>query len=334
MANSLIWGDLPKYNDEAFTGIFESLSQNLQIFNEASRNAIMVMPNVFSRGEFKKRSFFKSLASGGAAFRNPTVQATATPVTMSGGQEIGVKTFLSFNANPFLSEIRDNFGTNDPAEFMFLLGQITLSEAIQSIYIQIAAASLVGAFKSTTLAASAVHDGSAGVLSVAAINSAKKLFGDMQKNIKVLFGRGHHPNDLIANQITDKIPDTGMATIYDGLPATLGYPFIVSDESTLADDGTSASGDEIDWVFGLTEGAVKIEEIGVPSLTTHVSADKTNQELQISLEWEAIVTLKGMAFSTSAARPGKADLLTASNWSLAASSVKRGPGVGIKTVQG
>lgn len=325
-------GDLPTYDHLIRNGMMEAIAQNLDIFNAAGNNTLNIVPAQEMSGDFKKEMFVSSFEASAVRFRDPTSQASQTPTSISSGELIGVRTFQ----NCFIEVTNDTARESGAAsidEFAFMLGQ-GLYRAQRLAYLKLACSALVGVFKAASMS-SAVFDTTGvgnGKLTVTALNEARKPLGDAQQVLRSILSRGIHSNNLLGAQITDKFPDLGMLTIYQGTHGTLGLPMIVSDESVLTDENTSsASTDDFDWVFQLVTNAITLEEVeGTRNLLVVPQAGRTNQSVEINLEWSTVVNARGMKW-TGAGKPSTdAAIATGTNWALSAASIKNGPGVAIK----
>ena len=112
-------GDISIYENEYHTGLIEGIAQNINLFNEASRGAV-IFDTQYSRGDHTKYDFIKDTASA-LVYRDRTSVAAATDQKTESGEIIAPKVALTFG--PFL-ELEDKWLTRGDSvnNFAYVVG--------------------------------------------------------------------------------------------------------------------------------------------------------------------------------------------------------------------
>ncbi len=273
------------YHEEFFGGLVEVLQQNADAFNQASNNAIRLVP-MAHRGDYEKESFFKEITAL-VSRRDPTSTAAATDAAFVQGEQVSVK--LSRKIGPVANTL-DSFRkiATDPSEFSFLLGQ-QYGQAVALDYLSSALTALVAAITNqSALNYDATGDTPATLTHTALVNGFST-FGDAHDRIVCLVMHSKPYFDLIKQSIADKVFEVAGATIYSGTPATFGKPVIVTDDPALKTPGSPNTYS----VLALVEGAADVYESEEREIASELVTGKENLVLRIQGEYAFTLRLKG-----------------------------------------
>ncbi|HYD52924.1 MAG TPA: major capsid protein [Gemmatimonadaceae bacterium] len=310
------------YHEEFYGGVFESLQQNVQIFNEASRGAL-VLTSEMLKGDYEKESFLTALA-GVIARRDTTSTADATAILMAMEELISVK--LNRRVGP-IEQTLDAWRkvASDQQEMSFVIGQMVGQHKATDY-----ANTLVAAINAALSGQAAVNHTVAGTMNHLALVQGLAKFGDRASKIIAWVMHSKPYFDLVGQSITDKIVNVADVAIYEGTPATLGRPVIVTDSASLID---TAPTPDTYATLGLVAGAGIAKESESQDIIGEVVTGKNNLIFRIQGEHAFNVGLKGFKWDVTngGANPLDAAVATASNWDKVATDNKDLPGVRIVT---
>lgn len=316
------------YEEQFFAGMFEVLEQNVNAFNEASNGAIRLVTD-FHRGDFEQESFFK-VPSGLISDRNITSTAAVSDTPLTQGEEKAPKTNKKIGP---VANTLDSFKkiSQDPSIMSFILGQQVAPE-IQGAFLGSAMSALVGVYSVAGIASNLVHDATDGSLESVDLIRGMSKFGDAAGRIRLWVMHSKPYFDLMVNQTAAKLLEVTAGVLYEGTPATLGKPVLVTDEPALFSTGssTASSADDEYFTFGLVGDAVAVKESEDRTIFSEIVTGKENLLLRYQGEFAYTVDVKGATFSGSA-NPADSALATAGNWSQAAADKRSMPGVAIKS---
>lgn len=326
-------------DDEYFhTGMVEGVTQNLDVFNAVSNNAVRLVNEVFP-GHYNQRIMYKSLEDAWTR-RNITVNTAITSGDTKKVEEItqiGVK----FNAKMYLEQTLDSFRKNfDPAgkgDYQEISRMIGMATAVGRLKQQVnqallaARAALIGQAASlhTPTVSSANYSGK---LNSGDLNTARAKLGDASGKVKVLVMHSKSYFDLVGNQVADAVTGVSDFNLREGTPLTYGIPVLVTDSSALtATIGSGSSAYTAYYTLGLVEDAVVVT---VSERETMYAELKTGYEnLQMVLQGEGAHNLEVKGFKWDVANggvnPTETAMGTTTNWDLASSSVKNRAGFAI-----
>lgn len=317
------------YEDQFFGGMYEVLDQNIDAFNGATNGAI-ILRNDRSKGKFSQESFFK-LPTGVIADRDPTATTDAAVTGLTQGE------FVSPKVNKRIGPVENTFDSFkkvglDMETMSFVAGQ-QIAPEVQASFLNSGLSALVGSYKAASLSAltyTATGESTPTLTPAHLIRGMSKM-GDQAQRIGLWVMHSAPFYDLMAQQVADKLLEVSAGILYGGTPATFGKPVFVTDAPSLYDAGTSASGDEVYYTFGLVPGAIDVNESEERSALIEPVGGKNNLIMRVQGEYAFNVGVKGCTWNTATSNPTDAQLATAANWSLAASSTKSAAGVRIVT---
>lgn len=316
--------DMVIYQAEFQTGMVESITQFLAAFNEASRGAIVLVPNAL-KGHYSKGAFFKDV-SGLVSRRDITSTGAATILPMTQDEQIGVK--LNRKIGPV-------------AQTLDAMKKAGLSQADASrVFGEMAATRKMKDMLNSALIAceTAIQNVSANNLDITgestktatpdALNRTLAKFGDNAQAIVCWIAHSKVDFDIVGKLISDKV--TGLAdlvTLGGPIPAYLGRNRIVTDSPALTDANGSAT--DTYNTLGLVAGAVKVEESEEETYFTQVLGGAENLYQIFQAEYAYNVTVKGHKWDTTngGINPADAALGTTTNWDKVASDDKNCAGV-------
>ena len=319
MAGTL--SDFKIYNEEFFGGFNEVVQQNSGVFNEASVNAMRLVPRML-KGEFEKESFFKAVETL-VSHRNPTSVSSVNPAKLEQGEMVGVK--LNRKIGPAMQTM-DAFKKIqvDPGEFSFILGQQAGEEALRD-YVNTGALAVSTAISTQSSLITDATSEQVKTLRAEYLIRAMSKMGDRSQRIRAWVMHSKPWFDLMEGQVADKVTNIADVVIYGGSPGTLGRPVIITDSPFLV-NYDSAEVAESYKVLGLTEDAVVMNQSEDETILSDIELGKENIIMQYQGEYAYNIRLKGFAYD-GGPNPDDADLGDAASWDFVMHDVKLGPGV-------
>lgn len=316
--------DLVIYNDQFNLGFYETVQDQIDIFNAASLNTIQLL--TFMTEGLRDTGRFWDLTDGHYR-RTLGSFADHTPANFAQAEEKAVKIF---DAIHYAAGIEDMVVAGyDPAVIARLFGRAVAEQKLLH-YRDTAMAALVGAFKQTELQAGGTHelvlDATAGGISGSVLNNAKRLMGDAAGRIRAWVMHSSVYFDLIGDQLASDSSDLAYMTVVSGTPATLNMPVIYVDSPALINENGSLP--DTYNVFGLVEGAVRVEEQSAGRTLINEEIGN-NQYLDLHHEYSYNIRLKGVSYVSATDNPSNAVLSTATPWSVTRASKKSLLGVQI-----
>lgn len=313
--------DFKIYDEQFYGGQYEFLSQNLNLFNEASAGAF-VLESELVKGQFEREAFLKNLA-GSTTRRDPTSVAGVADSKLTMDEFVGVKVNGRFG--PFNQSL-DAWKkvAEDPEEFSLIMGRV---------YAQ---AKLMDQVNTAVAAITAALRGQANLLKTVAntvkhgdIVSGLALFGDNADKIACFVMHSKQYYDLVGQAITDKIFGVANVTIYAGTVATFGKPTVVIDAPGLITAGAPNTYN----LLALVPGAVMVKESEKDTIISQPVTGVENIGMRIQGEYAMNVSLKGMKWDSvgAGAHPTDALLATSASWIKAVAQDKQLPGVILNT---
>jgi hypothetical protein len=315
--------DFVIYQEEFFGGMSETLTQETEIFNSASNNCIRLVPAAL-KGDYNKESFITSIGNL-VTPRDTTSIADATQLIASQLEYIGVKVARKIGPVANTLDSWRKIGA-DASEMSFLLGQ-QWGKAVAVDYVDVACGAAANALENV---AALKHDGTAGVISHASLNSALAKFGDAANNIDCLVMHSKVYFDLIDASITANVFGVGGVSIVEGTVATFGRPVIITDSSGLID--TSGASD-VYTTLGLVQNGIVIQESESREIVSDTVTGLENLVMRIQGEYAFNLNIKGFQWdiANGAANPNAAALNLGTNWDQKAADVKSCAGVALTT---
>ena len=316
--------DMVIYDVEFFSAITETVQQSSEDI-EASANGTIRMISNNQKGDFEKSSFFKNI-DGLIRNRDPNSTGDADVKSLTQDELVAVK--INRGVGPVRQSI-DSFKKigEDPSSMSFYVG----AQMAPAVVLDMVNTGVLAITTAMSSVAGMVHDvvaGSADVktLNPIHLNDAFRKLGDRQGRVRALVMHSKSFNDLVGNQILEKVTGLSDTAVYGATPGTLNRPVYVTDSPALViEDGVSA-GVHAYRVLGLTEDALIINESEERTVMALPKTGGDNLAIEIQADLSYTVGVKGFAY-TSAASPDDTVLGNTANWAYRYSDIKNGPGV-------
>jgi hypothetical protein len=316
--------DFKVYQEYFQTGIVETLTQNSNAFNAASRGAIR-LSTASLRGDYAYRAFFETI-SGLASRRDTTSVSTATDLAITQDEFISVK--LSRKLGP-VAQTMDAFakamGNRSAEEMNILLGN-QVAKAMQVEMLNSTLTAGVAALNNQsdvkyTIAAS-------GTMTTAGLVSGLAKFGDAADRIVCWVMHSKVYYDLVAAQISANIDGVSNFNVATGTPVTLNRPVLISDSASLTGGSPTNY-----YTLGLTADALQVENSEEERMIVEPVTGLENLVVRMQGEYAYNLGVKGFKWDVSngGANPADAALATGSNWDVASTSYKDFGGVIIQS---
>lgn len=322
--------DFKVYQDQFQAGVVETLVQNTDAFNAASKGAI-TLTTVSRRGDYSQEAFFKNIANV-ISRRDTTSVSAATDLAMTQDEWVSVK--LNRKIGP-VGQTRDAFrkimAGRTAEEMSLILGQIS-GKAMQGDMLDTALLGCRAALanQSTNLFTVA----SSGTLATASLVSGLALMGDQASQVGIWVMHSKPYYDLVQAQITANTLDVSNFAISNGAPVTMNRPVLVTDSSSLAVASGSGSTATVDYyTLGLTSGAIICENTEEEELVVMDITGLENLVVRYQGEYAYNLGIRGFKYdiTNGGANPLATALATGSNWDPSRASSKDFAGVVIKS---
>lgn len=321
--------------EEQFHGAFvETIQQNVDAFNEASRGALMFDTREL-QGQYEQESFFDEVSN--IARRDPTNDSSNTPAAtaLTLDEFIGVK--LHRRNGPYEWNISAaNLAGFDPEEFSLAVGEQAAVAIPQEMLDRV-----LGALeaKLDNIAALSVDREAASPSTLRTVDLANGLknFGDKASSIICWVMHSVPFFDLLIEQLGSSASTVatmpwGMS-LFEGTPVTLNRPVIVTDSTSLISLADESTGEPVYSTLGLTRRAAQATLSEMPlAVAEGPITGSDNLFIRWQSEYGYNVKLRGCEYNTgNGANPTDADVANASNWTTQVADNKLLPGVIIKT---
>lgn len=315
--------DLIKFNSQVYTTLTETVDQQVQAFNEASNNALMLAPSNANVGDFSLEASFKLIA--GLVRRRDVNNGTdpVSPTRLQQLQAVSVK--VASGTPPVVFE---------PAQYRWIqqnpdLAALTIGE-------QLAAAQLQDMVNTCVRCCVAALSGNADVVhditaetektpTIAALVKAAGKFGDRSSSIVTWVAHSKTMNDIWQDALKN-----GQQLFKYGDVAVMEDPFgrriIMTDSPALAVDSTY-------YTLGLTRQAALVQPNNDFEAAMETVTGTQNIQRIYQAEWSYNVGMLGYSWDTvnGGSSPTDAALGTSANWQKNVTSNKDTAGVLLKS---
>ena len=304
------------FHDQFFGGMQEVLTQNANVFNEASNGCIRLIADPH-RGDFQEESFMSRTASL-VTRRDITSVAAVTSLGNSQALERRVK------LNQKIGPVEDTLDAwrkigSDQEEMSLKLGEQT-GVAAQVRNLNLAITAVEAAIDGQT----DLEFTATGTLDYGELADGLQKLGDNAGNVRCWVMHSKVATDLLKQAISDKITDVANIAIINGSIFSLGRPIVVTDSSALI-----VAGSPNNFVtLGLVENGVIVRMSEEQEIATELVTGLENLTFRIQGEYAITVGCKGFRFATTV-NPTDAQLATSSNWTKVAASHKSLAGIRI-----
>lgn len=323
------------YNEFVHAGLVETLTQNSDAFNAASRGAI-VLSSVNRRGDFAYESFFANTANLVTRRITEGTGSTSTVEDLALSQDEHISVKINRKIGPVANTL-DSFkkiqtGPYNENALNFAIG-VQAAKAMQVDQVNSAIRALRAGLYNKSDAKFDVP--SNGTLKTTSLVSGLSKRGDASDAVILWVMHSKAYFDLVQYQITptnngDLIAN---AAVVAGSPTTLGRPVLIIDSPALVSStGGSNPVDEY-YTLGLTANAGRVEDSEETTVVSEFVTGAENLMVRYQGEFAYNLALKGFKWDvqTGGKNPSDATVGTGSNWQVAMTSVKDWGGVAIKS---
>lgn len=313
--------DMQVFEEYAYGAATETISQKVDLFNQASRGAITLV-TAANEGDYSSETFWKNIAG---LMRRRNAYGTGAVAAVALQQDAMTSVKVAGGTPPVeFTPAQLTWIQKNPEEAGVVIGE-QMGIGMTADYIN-SAIRVAGAAIGNN--ATLVQDGSAATVARGGMVDASAKFGDRSGNIAVWVMHSKIIHDLFKENITNanRLFDIGSVNLMeDGF----GRLMLMTDSPDLVTSGTP----DIYASLGLVEGAVSIEDNG--DLFTNVQTINGDENIKRSMQAEYTFNAKVKGYSWDKANGGKsptdAALATGSNWDKVATDDKDTAGVMLKT---
>jgi len=285
------------------TGYLERKQDNLDVFNGASANSI-ILTNEMVQGDYSASAFYK--IGGSIAHRDVNSVSAVTTEKISMDEMVGIKTPWKYGPYATTEEAFKRRGKS-PAEFSMLIGQ-DMADATSEGFIAYALGSLEAAIRSN---ASMVTTGDLAVEGKKILTKGLRTMGDKFGAVALWVMDSAMYLDIVDEAIDNKLFEEAGVVVYGGVPGTMGKPVLVTDKCPA------------NTIFGLNQGAVTVKESQAPATRAYPIDGQENLTIGYRGEGTANIEVLGYKWKDKATiNPTTAQLSASSNWEKYATSNK------------
>lgn len=308
------------FQDEVYTSTTELVAQEVDKFNAASNGAI-ILSTAMNQGDFTKEAYYKAI-SGLVRRRDPYDRSsTVSAVDVDHLLKVSVKVAGGtppINIDPdLLAWIQ-----RSPDEFAQVISEQLAKGMLQDMLDSALGAAVAAIRNADVAGARTIYDGSAAAASLANLNNTAALFGDRAPLLRAWVMHSTPCHSIYGAAITNsnRLFEFGTVQVReDGF----GRPLIVTDSSSLIDSGSPGGYSTL----GLQAGGIMVQQNDDFLANIQTSNGKENISRTYQAEWSYNIGLKGYQWNTSVKAPTDAELVTETNWTKIATSVKDTAGV-------
>ena len=313
--------DLKVFDRQIYTARTETIDQQVQLFNEASRGAIMLSPSADNQGDFSMEASFRAIA--GLVRRRDVYngQAAVPPTRLVHLQNNSVKVPAGTPPVQF-----------EPGQYAWILRD--QAEAALAIGTQLAEGTVADMLNTAITGAVAAVGGQAGL--VETTGSPNLTFQDL---IKAAGRFGDRMGSLVtwvlhSNSLTqlylEAVNNTTQLFVYGTVQVRQdpnGRIFIMTDSPALAPSASQGR------ILGLVPGAILVEQNGDFNMLIEQRTGYENLQTIYQSEWSYQLGLLGYSWNTETggAGPNNAAIGSAASWEMTATSTKDTAGVMVVT---
>ena len=312
-------GDFQVFNEFAYNSATEVIDQQVNLFNEATRGAI-VLAQKGNVGDFFESAQY-SLISGLVKNRNAYSTAAATAVDLAQLKEVAVKVGMQTDPVRFTGTSFD--WIQRPAEEAGVVFGTQWAQGQLQYMLNTALASANAALAG--VGADVTYDGTAGAASLESLNLGAGKFGDRRSQLASWVMHSKSQTDIYGQSLANanRLFEFGTVQVMsDGH----GRPLIVTDSDALVFDN---AGTDNYIQLGLVPGAIMLDDNGDTRIYEQTDILKQNVEQLIKAESSFNIGLKGYTWdmANGGKSPDDAALALSTNWDKTATSIKDTLGV-------
>lgn len=317
--------DLVVFNKQVYTGLTETVDQQLDVFNAQSNNALMLAPSNSNMGDFALEASFKAI-SGLVRRRNAAATTAVTATNLQQLKKASVK--VAAGTPPIVFEPGQyRWILEDPTRAAIVIGE-QLAQAMLKDELNTAITALVAAIGAQTTLVNTIST----TATLAALTGTAGKFGDRMNSIAAWIVHSKVMTDLYQNALTNsnQLFRFGDVAIRED---QFGRRFIITDSPALVK--AKAEGETADtyMTLGLVQQAALVEPNNDFDAAMVDTTGKENIQRTYQAEWSYNLGLYGYTWNTTAggASPTDTALGTSTNWTKVATSDKDTAGVMLKS---
>jgi len=309
MAVSLT-SDFKIYNAEFNSGAYEALAENTQIFNGASRGAI-IMTAEEHRGVYKKEAAFKIIADL-VSRQDLTSTSALTPKKLEQVEEASVKLHRKIHPVDMTFNAFEEAGLETP-DGSYRLGRM-VSDAMAKDMANIGIISLVAAVGAQTDLIQDITAETVKTANLLSLIDTRGKWGDNMNKIGCWLSHSKPHINLIKDGLENYQMDSVAGVLFSqGIANTLaGAPFVVSDNSNLYNLGSPRTYN----LLGLAGGACLVQQSQITRIVIQIVTINEQLIIRLQGEYAATVGIDGVTWDVTSggANPTDATLGTTTNW--------------------
>lgn len=321
-------GDFRIYNDQIHGGMIETLVQNTEAFNAASRGSIVMRTNR-KPGELDFESFFQNTADL-VSRRDPSVVTPVNDTKVTQGEIVRVK--LNRRIGP-VAQTLDSFrkigSQANVNSLSFLIGtQIAKVQVMGWLNDGLAGLRAALLAESTNFS-----DQSGGTATTPGLVDALAKYGDYASRLGLWVMHSKPFYDLVKEQIALNITNVSDVNVAQASPITLNRPVLVTDSPALVTVDGGGAGVNHYHSFGLTSNALVLEDSEEDIIHAEIQTGLENLVVRLQGEYAFNMGLKGFAWDATSGgvNPDNVALATGANWNKILTDGKDLAGVVITT---
>ena len=314
--------NLQVFNQYAYATMQELLSYNINLFNQATKGAL-VLRGGNNQGDYSDVASYKrisGLVRRRDAYGTGSVSAVDINMLLATAVKVAAGT-APVNIDPHFWQ----WIQRAPEEAGVVIGR-QLAEDTLADMLAASLKSLIAAL--TTVGATVVYDGTAGTLSLGKLVTGSALFGDRADDLACWVIHSKPMFDIFGAALTNANVLFTFGTVkvmQDGF----GRPFIITDQTDLV---YTSSGTKY-HTLGLAPGGAVIEQN--PDFLENIETKNGNENITrtYQAQWSFNLALKGFQWdkTNGGHSPTNAALATGTNWDQYAASIKDLPGIMVNT---
>lgn len=324
-------GDVKIYQPQMQGAFIETLQQEVDAFNAASRGAIPFVTRVL-KGQYEYEAFFDEVSS--IARRDPSAESSSTVASTKLTQDEFIAVKLNRRNGPYEWNVSSaKLAGFDPGRFSIAVGEQTAVAVPKEILDRVLSA-LEGKLDAV---AALEHVATDGTLATTDLNTGLSKMGDKAGQVVLWVMHSKQWFDLVGNQLAQTATVFGSdafgVSIAQGNPITLGRPVLITDSPSLFSYADVSTGEPIYSALGLTRAAATVEMTEPPfTVLEGPNTGSDNIYLRWQSEYSYNVRLRGCAWKTgTGANPTNSAVATGSNWETKVADNKLLPGVIVRS---
>jgi hypothetical protein len=295
-------GDFQVFNGSAYNAFKNTLQQEVELFNGATRNAIVLASVMFS-GDKNELAAFESIASL-VGNRDPSAVGANSEHALAELLKIDIKVGWGL-PNITYTNASFDWTQRDPAQAGTLFGE-EVAKGAMAYMLNSALTAYVAAVDNADVA----YVGTAAVASLESLNLGAGKYGDRQADIAAWVMHSKSVNDIYGQALANSnqlFTFGNIRVVEDGH----GRPLVMTDSDALHFDNT---GTENYYQLGIVVGGISVQEQGDYRNYTVTDIVPVNPRELLTATGSFGLGLKGYTFNPAIVQPDDADLALITNW--------------------